>query len=46
MTAAQSPRLPMVKIANSEALQNFLSSFSGTHYATLRSITGTIGFHF
>ena len=29
-----------------DALYNFLSTFSGTHYVTPRAITGTIGFHF
>ena len=31
---------------NKEALYNFLSTFSGTHYVTPRAVTGTIGFHF
>jgi DNA-binding NarL/FixJ family response regulator len=29
-----------------EALYNFLSTFSGTHYVSPRAITATIGFHF
>jgi hypothetical protein len=29
-----------------EALYNFLSTFSGTHYVTPRTITATIGLHF
>jgi hypothetical protein len=30
----------------SDALYNFLSTFSGTHYVTPRSLTAQIGFHF
>jgi hypothetical protein len=30
----------------SNALYNFLSTFSGTHYVTPRSLTAGIGFHF
>jgi hypothetical protein len=41
-----SARLAVVNIANKEALYNFLSTFSGTHYVTPRAITATIGFHF
>ncbi len=41
-----SARLSIVNIGNTEALYNFLSTFSGTHYVTPRAITGTIGFHF
>ena len=41
-----SARLSIVNIANTEALYNFLSTFSGTHYVTPRAVTGTIGFHF
>ena len=41
-----SARLSVVNIGNTEALYNFLSTFSGTHYVTPRAITGTIGFHF
>jgi hypothetical protein len=33
-------------VANKEALYNFLSTFSGTHYVTPHAITATIGFHF
>jgi len=28
------------------ALYNFLSTFSGTHYVTPRTVTGEITFHF
>ena len=41
-----SARLSVVNIGNTEALYNFLSTFSGTHYVTPRAVTGTIGFHF
>ncbi len=41
-----SARLEVVNLTNKEALYNFLSTFSGTHYVTPRDITGTIGFHF
>ncbi len=39
-------RLSIVNIGNKEALYNFLSTFSGTHYVTPRAFTGTVGFHF
>jgi hypothetical protein len=41
-----SARIAVVNIANTEALYNFLSTFSGTHYVTPRTVTATIGFHF
>jgi hypothetical protein len=41
-----SARLTVINLANKEALYNFLSTFSGTHYVTPRAITATIGFHF
>ena len=41
-----SARLTVVNLTNKEALYNFLSTFSGTHYVTPRTVTGTIGFHF
>jgi hypothetical protein len=41
-----SVRLAVVNLANKYALYNFLSTFSGTHYVTPRTITATIGFHF
>jgi len=41
-----SVRLAIVNIANKEALYNFLSTFSGTHYVTPRAVTGTVAFHF
>ncbi len=41
-----SARLTAVNLANKYALYNFLSTFSGTHYVTPRSLTAEIGFHF
>ncbi len=41
-----SARLAVVNLLDKEALYNFLSTFSGTHYVTPRTITATIGFHF
>ena len=41
-----SARLTVVNLTNKEALYNFISTFSGTHYVTPRTITATLGFHF
>jgi hypothetical protein len=41
-----SARLTVVNLTDKEALYNFLSTFSGTHYVTPRAVTGTLGFHF
>ncbi|MBV8573275.1 MAG: TonB-dependent receptor [Acidobacteriaceae bacterium] len=41
-----SARIEVVNLTNQVALYNFLSTFSGTHYVTPRTITGTIGFNF
>ena len=41
-----SARVSVVNLTNNDALYNFLSTFSGTHYVTPRTVTGTIGFHF
>ena len=41
-----SAQLTVINLANKYALYNFLSTFSGTHYVTPRSITGQIGFNF
>ncbi len=41
-----SARLTVVNLTNKEALYNFISTFSGTHYVTPRTVTATIGFHF
>ncbi len=39
-------RFDVINIANTVALYNWLSTFSGTHYVTPRTVTATIGFHF
>ena len=41
-----SARVSVVNLTNREALYNFLSTFSGTHYVTPRTVTATLGFHF
>lgn len=41
-----SARLEIINLANEYALYNFLSTFSGTHYLSPRTFTGTLGFHF
>jgi hypothetical protein len=41
-----SAQLTAINLANNYALYNFLSTFSGTHYVTPRSLTAQIGFHF
>ena len=41
-----SARLTVINLTNKEALYNFLSTFSGTHYVTPRTVTGSIGLHF
>jgi len=41
-----SARITVINVANKVALYNFLSTFSGTHYVTPRTITAQIGFHF
>jgi len=39
-------QLTAINIANKTALYNFLSTFSGTHYVTPRTLTAQLGFHF
>jgi hypothetical protein len=39
-------QLTAINVANNYTLYNFLSTFSGTHYVTPRSLTAEIGFHF
>ncbi len=39
-------RLTGVNVTNKYALYNFLSTFSGTHYVTPRTLTAELGFHF
>ena len=41
-----SARFTVINLTNKIALYNFLSTFSGTHYVTPRTLTGEIGFHF
>ncbi len=39
-------RLTAVNLTNKYALYNFLSTFSGTHYLTPRTLTAEVGLHF
>jgi hypothetical protein len=39
-------RLTAINVTNKYALYNFLSTFSGTHYVSPRSITAEVAFHF
>ncbi len=41
-----SARLTVINLTDKTALYNFLSTFSGTHYVTPRTISVTVGFHF
>jgi hypothetical protein len=41
-----SARFTVINLTNKQALYNFFSTFSGTHYVTPRTLTGEIGFHF
>jgi len=41
-----SARLAVVNLTDKYALYNFLSTFSGTHYVTPRTVTATLAFHF
>jgi hypothetical protein len=41
-----SVRVAVVNLADRVALYNFLSTFSGTHYVSPRTVTATVGFHF
>jgi hypothetical protein len=41
-----SARLTIINLTNKEALYNFLSTFSGTHYVTPRTVTMTVAFKF
>jgi hypothetical protein len=41
-----SASLTIVNLTNKYALYNFLSTFSGTHFVSPRSITGELAFHF
>ena len=39
-------KFTVVNLTNKEALYNFLSTFSGTHFVTPRSYTAEVGFTF
>ena len=39
-------RVTAINITNKVALYNFLSTFSGTHYVTPRTVTAEVAFHF
>jgi hypothetical protein len=39
-------RLTAINVTNKYALYNFLSTFSGTHYVTPRTLTAEVSFHF
>ena len=41
-----SARVTAINVTNKVALYNFLSTFSGTHYVTPRTLTAELGFHF
>jgi len=41
-----SAQVTVINLANKIALYNFISTFSGTHYVTPRTITGQLGFSF
>jgi hypothetical protein len=41
-----SVRLEVINLTNADVLYNFLSTFSGTHYVTPRTFSGTVAFHF
>jgi hypothetical protein len=39
-------QLTVINLTDKEALYNFISTFSGTHYVTPRTVTAELGFHF
>ena len=39
-------RVTAINATNKYALYNFLSTFSGTHYVTPRTVTAELSFHF
>jgi hypothetical protein len=41
-----SAQLTATNLTNKVALYNYLSTFSGTHFVSPRSVTGELGFHF
>ena len=41
-----SARVTVINVTNKEALYNFLSTFSGTHFVSPRAVSAELGFHF
>ena len=41
-----SAQVTVINLTNKEALYNFLSTFSGTHFVSPRAVTAELGFHF
>ena len=41
-----SAQLTVINLTNKVSLYNFLSTFSGTHYVTPRTLTAQVGFNF
>jgi len=41
-----SARLTIINLTNKVGFYNFLSTFSGTHFISPRTLTGEVGFHF
>ena len=41
-----SARMTAINVTNKDSLYNWLSTFSGTHYITPRTVTGEVAFHF
>ena len=39
-------RVTAINVTNAYALYNFLSTFSGTHYVTPRTVTAEVAFRF
>lgn len=39
-------QLTVINLTNKTALYNFLSTFSGTHYVTPRTLAAQVSFHF
>jgi len=41
-----SAQVTLINLTNNYVLYNFLSTFSGTHYVTPRTVTAQLAFHF
>jgi hypothetical protein len=39
-------QVTLINLTNTVALYNYLSTFSGTHYVSPRTVTAQLGFHF